>query len=410
MNVPLAIGLILIVGLSLGKLLSKIGLPRVTGYIVAGLVLNPSVIPAITRHFVASTGILTTICLGFITFEVGGELSVKKMESLGIGIVGVAFFEAFGAFFAVLAGFLLLVKFNLLSGAVAGTAGVMVAFAILASSLASPTDPSASLAVSHEYHASGPVTRTILGASAFDDAIGILIFSLSVEIAKLYACSGGATVSIESVLKTAAFAIFGAIAIGMFSGMILNLFSSNQKQNDGRLIVMILGVQALCLGISTYVGVDELLSTMALGATVVNLNKNSEHIFDLLSEYTEQLVFVIFFVLSAMHFQFSGIVALIPLVGAFVLFRTIGKLTGVALGAKIFKMPPVIGKWTGLGLIPQGGIVLGLALGVQKIPAFANFGTPLIGLVMGGVIIHEVCGPFLAKFALSHAKELPENK
>ena len=70
-------------------------------------------------------------------------------------------------------------------------------------------------------------------------------------------------------------------------------------------------------------------------------------------------------------------------------------------------MPPVISKWAGLGLIPQGGIVLGLALGVQKIPEFSSFGKPLIGLIMGAVIIHEVLGPFLAKFALARAKELP---
>lgn len=414
MNVPLAIGLILIVGLSSGKLLSKLGFPRVTGYILTGLILNPRVFPAITPHFVASTNILTTICLGFITFEVGGELSVKKMKSLGKGIISIAFFESFGAFLSVLIGFLLLIYFNVfhmfdfLPTVGSRPTGLLIAFALLAASLASPTDPSASLAVSHEYNAEGPVTKTILGASAFDDAIGILIFSLAIQIAKLY--TGEVGISYLDILGSSTFTILGAIAIGMLSGFILNVFSSNNKQNDGRLIVMMFGVQALCIGISEWAGVDALLSTMALGATLVNFNSNSKHIFEILSHYTEQLVFVIFFVLSAMHFDFSIITALIPLVIAFVIFRTIGKLTGVAIGAKVTQMPSVIGKWAGLGLIPQGGIVLGLALGIQNNPSFASIGKPFIGLIMGAVVVHEVLGPFLAKFALSKAKELPEVK
>lgn len=414
MNVPLAIGLILIVGLSLGKLLSKFGFPRVTGYILAGLILNPKMIPAISPHFIASTDVLTTICLGFITFEVGGELSLKKMKSLGKGIVSIAFFESFGAFLCVLIGFLVLIHFNtfnmfdFLPNFGSKTTGLLVAFAILAASLASPTDPSASLAVSHEYNAEGPVTKTILGASAFDDAIGILIFSLAIQIAKFY--TGEAGISYLSIVGSTAFTIFGALVIGMLSGFILNIFSSNNKQNDGRLIVMIFGVQALCIGISQLAGVDSLLSTMALGATLVNFNSNSKHIFNILSQYTEQLVFVIFFVLSAMHFDFSIMTSLIPLTIAFVIFRSIGKLTGVAIGAKVTQMPSIIGKWAGLGLIPQGGIVLGLALGIQKEPSFAAIGKPFIGLIMGAVVVHEILGPFLAKFALSRAKELPEKK
>jgi Kef-type K+ transport system membrane component KefB len=403
----LIIGIIILSGFVVGELCTRLGLPKVTGYILAGLILNPNLTHFIPESFIGHTTLVTNIALSFITFSVGGTLLFSKIRSLGKSIILITVFEAEFAFL------LVAIFFLLLGPVVVSLPGItLVSFfiplSLLLASLASPTDPSATLAVEHEYRAKGKVTSTIMGVAAFDDIFGIINFSLAVSVADI--CILHQPFGIHSIAQPFS-KIFGAIIIGCGFGFFLNILSQIiKKETEGVLITIIIGLLALCYGIAGVLGVDTLLSTMTMGIFVVNFNQKREKIFKILERYTEELIFVLFFTISAMHLNFSVLISNYLLIIFFVVFRALGKFTGTIAGGKISNSTSIVQKYTAGGLIPQGGIVIGLALVVRQNPAFSSISDIIINVIIGATIIHEISGPIICKFALKRAGEITVNK
>jgi len=402
MSSILTVGIILFVGFLFGEIATKIKLPRITGYLLAGICLNPQVLPIISEDFTRHTKLVTNISLSFITFSVGGTLLFPRVKKLGKTILLITVLEAECALLAVTFGLFLVI--SLLRIAPSHAVGMTLPVCILLGCLACPTDPSATLAVVHEYKARGTVVSTIMGVAAFDDALGIVNYSLGVALATLLIQDQGFSLRF-SLLEPAA-GIAGGMLIGAIFGLVFNrLTLLMEKETEGSLIVVIFGMLCLCFGIASSLRCDELLATMTMGCVVVNYNPKHEQVFMILERYTEELIFVLFFTLSGMHLNFSAISGAYVLIFFFVLFRALGKLTGTMLGALISNAPEEVRRYAALGLIPQGGIVIGLALMIKNNPALAAFSDALIGIVIGATVIHELIGPVASKTALMKAGE-----
>ncbi|BBO88663.1 cation:proton antiporter [Desulfosarcina ovata] len=399
----LTIGIILLTGFVAGGLCRQIGLPKVTGYILAGLVLNPELTHFIPSSFVDHTNLVTQIALAFITFSVGGTLQRSKIRSMGKTILYITLFEAEFAFLSVAVFFILLAPVVLV-GPDRGLLTYFIPMGLMLASLAAPTDPSATLAVAHEFHAKGDVTATIMGVAAFDDILGIINYSLAVSVAGIFASQlHFSPYSIAwPFLKIA-----GSIAGGcVFAGGLNVLSKWIGNETEGVLISLIISLLALCYGIIDKVGADALLATMTMGIIVVNHNPQSEKIFSILERYTEELIFILFFTISTMHLNFSVLASNYLLIFMFVFFRLIGKIGGTAMGGKLANASDRVQKYTAGGLIPQGGIVIGLALVIKQNPAFNTVSDVILNVIIGATIIHEIVGPMLSKWALSKAGEI----
>ena len=399
----LIIGVIIITGFIFGEIADKIKLPKVTGYILAGILLNPDMFNIIPQNFIDHTNPITSIALCIITFSVGGTLSFSRIKKLGKGILFITLFEAEFALLAVFFGFLLITPFFLhLPDATWLT--IFIPISILMASFASPTDPSATLAVVHEYKAKGDVTSTIMGVAAFDDALGIINYSVAIAIAGACTSSG---FSLNDSVWAPLLSIGGAIILGAAFGFIFNAITSFfKKETEGSFIVYTIGLLLLCFGIATLLDFDELLATMTMGIIVINFNPSGNRIFEILEHYAEELIFVMFFTISGMHLNFSVLADAYILVLFFVIFRAIGKVSGTMLGASLSKSSSNIKKYTASGLIPQGGIVIGLALMIKQNPAFDAVSDIIITVIIGATIIHELIGPILAKRTLKKAGEI----
>jgi Kef-type K+ transport system membrane component KefB len=400
----LIIGAILFTGFVLGEIVSKIKLPKITGYLLAGILLNPGLFHIIPASFNEHTDVITNIALAFITFSVGGTLLYKKIKKLGKGIISITFFEAEFAFLAVFLGFLAITP-SFLNIANATWFAVFIPISLLLAALASPTDPSATLAVSHEYKAKGEVSSTIMGVAAFDDALGIVNYSLGITVAGVLILHQ--TFNVYSSIIDPLFVIFGAMLLGAVFGFIFNSITwLVKRETEGMFIVIIICFLLLCFGVAKIIGVDELLATMSMGAIVVNFNRLREKIFKILERYTEELIFVLFFTISGMHLNFSVLSTSYMLILFFVIFRTIGKVSGSKLGSHLAKSPAKVKKYVSGGLIPQGGIVIGLALLIKQNQSFDQIADVIISVVIGATIIHEFIGPVIAKISLKKAGEI----
>jgi Kef-type K+ transport system membrane component KefB len=390
----------------MGELADFVKLPKVTGYIIGGILLNPDLIPIIPKNFTQSSDIATNMALAFITFSVGGTLLVSKIKSLGKSIMLITLLEAEFALLSVVFGFILLFHFipELLPASVLA---MSVPLAILMGVLASPTDPSATLAVAHQYKAKGAVSSTIMGVAAFDDVFGIINFSLGIAAARMFISPARHAFNIESSVIAPIISIAGGIAFGIIFGFAINLITNRVKnKEEGTIIVVILAVLALCFGTANYFSVDELLATMTAGVIVVNFNPRQEKIFTILERYTEQLIFIFFFTLSGMHLDLSVISSVYILILLFVLLRAFGKMGGAYSGAVLSHSSVKIKRYTAFGLFPQGGIVIGLALMVKGYPDFKALSDLLIATVIGATVIHELLGPVMARLALKKAGEI----
>ncbi len=403
MNTLLVLGVLLAVGLIFGELGEKLGFPRVTGYILAGVLLNPQVFHFVPEMFVHETNAITDISLAILTFSIGGTLALAPLKELGKGIAFIAFGEAELAALAVTAGMLFTLPFLIhIEGATFVT--TYLPLGILLGALATPTDPSATLAVIHQYKAKGPVSFSIMGVAALDDALGIINFSIAMVIAAIF--SSHTAPNITSLTEPLG-GIAGSVIIGAMCGLVFH-FVSRALRNapEGLLIVVVMAILSLCYGVTALLELDQLLATMVVGVTVVNFGRERDRIFHLVEEYAEPLVFVLFFTISGMYLDFKILLSLLPIVLLFVIFRAVGKLTGTFAGAAIARASRSVRRYTGWGLLPQGGIVIGLALIMRQNPSFIAISDAIVSITIGATVIHELIGPLTSKIALQKAGEL----
>lgn len=402
MNVIFSIGILIFSGYILGELARIIKLPKISGYIIAGILLTPELTGILPPSFVDQTDPLLTISLSLITFSIGGELSIKKLKTTGTKVFVLTIFEALFAFIFVFI-FMFLCFYYFIPNL--DSVYVILALSLVLASLASPTDPSATLAVIHEYKAKGEVSSTMLEIAAFDDITGIIIYTLVTAFAAFFL--GNNDMNFNQTLIDLSINVGGAIIVGGLMGLLFNfIIKIFKKEEEGTLIVMTFGLILLSYGISEYIGFDSLLSTIALGMVVSSWNPLSNKIFKLIERYTDELIFVIFFTLSGLHLQLSSITGSYILIFIYIFARMIGKFTGIYTGATFLHSSSVVKKFTGGGLIPQGGIVIGLALLLTKNDLFEEYSSMIMSVVIGAALIHEIIGPILSRFSLKKAKEI----
>jgi Kef-type K+ transport system membrane component KefB len=398
------LGLVVSCGFVLGELATIVRLPKVLGYIVAGLMLNPSITGILPASFIHRTAIPTDIALSFITFAVGGTLSWGKLKRMGRSILFITFFESQTALIFTLAG---LAIFGWLSGAVPYHSWLhtVLPMAMLLGALACPTDPSATLAVIHQYHAKGKITSSILGVAGLDDIAGLVNFTLLSSIALVLLT--GVSPDVPNLIGTLGRSISGALLSGtLFGGAITLGLRLLRRETEGAQIVVIFASLMLCFGVSKALHFEALLATMAAGAFVTNFSSYQEKAFAMLERYTDEIIFVFFFTVSAMQLDVKLLSGSLFTILLFILFRFCGKVCGTLIGGTLSGEKMRNSLLISLGLFPQGGIVIGLALTLAARQQFRLVGNTLLAVIIGATMVHEITGPLLASLALRLSGEI----
>ena len=396
MNLILALGIIVVAGF-LGSLAAeKLKLPRITGYIVIGILLSPSLLNIIDAETVGNLDIITDIALGFIAYLIGGSLKMESLRGLGRSITWITFLQSLGA------GFLVTLVLAILSHLIIPNETFWqwyfpLAFIIGAISCA--TAPAATMAIISEYKAKGPLTTTLLAVVALDDAIAVIAFAIASGICQPLV-GGVNSPSFYQMLGVPFLHIVESAAIGIVFGIAL-MYISRLVRTRELLLVVVFGVIMLCVGLTSYLGISSILASMVVGFIIVNKVKREEMF--LVVEEVEDVLFAMFFVLAGLHFDLSvlkvaGILALL-----IVLARCMGKYFGARAGARISHAPDNVKKYLGFALLPKAGVTIGLVLLAAL--EFPTFGTVMLNAVLASTIINELIAPPLTKYALFKAGE-----
>lgn len=401
MELLLVLGIMIAVGLLGGAVSSKIRFPRVTGYIIVGLLFSPSVLNLISRGTIEGLDIITHVSLAIIAYLIGGSLRMESIRKLGKSIAWITPTQSLGAWLVVTLA-LAFIAPRILAIPGATFTGNYLPMALVIGAIASATAPAVTMAVIRELKARGPLTTTLLAVVALDDAIAVIAFAIAVGIAQpLVSGSGG--VSLYQMLGVPVLEIVQSLGIGAALGFLL-VYLTKLLKTRALLLSAVLAMIILGAGVANFLGISLIMVNMAIGFVVANRVPDSEPITAV--EGIEEIVFNIFFVFSGMHFdagamRTAGILALV-LFGV----RFAGKYFGTVIGARISRASDTVRKYLGLALVPQAGVALGLALLAKSI--FPTLGDILFNVVLASVIINEVVAPPLTKYAIIKSGEAEE--
>ena len=397
------IGLLLVLSYAGGKAANYFKAPRVTGYLVIGVLLSPSVLGLFHESLVKEElTIVTDIALSIIAFSIGGSLSLIKLKRLGKHIFWITFTQAFGAFISTTLMLSLFFYFIHSLGAIQSSFWTLyfpMAFVIGAISAA--TAPAAIMAIVHEYRAKGPFTTILLGVIALDDALTILFAAFAFSMA--YVFVNQEAVAFTNLFFSPMFSILLSLFIGGALGICLRKLIGFVLRKEAILSVIV-GAIFLAGGLAISLNASHLLANMMLGFVVVNFVRHHEDLF-VVVESIEEPIFGMFFTLAGAHMDFkvmqtAGLIALVIVLGRFS-----GKLLGSRFGAQISRAPEAVKKYLGMALLPKAGVTVGLVLAAGEVFGDTYLSEIMVNAVLGSIIINELMAPFFVRFALRRAGE-----
>ena len=413
MEILFTLSIALFAGLMLSRLAVLCKLPAVTAYLVAGILVGPFCLGAFRINGLGFTSfenlemfsLISDVALGFIAFSIGNEFRLAQLKTIGkqatvIGIVQAVFTT-------------LVVDVALIITHLIFPDKLSLPAAIILGAIASATAPAATLMVVKQYKAKGPVTDTLLPVVALDDAVGLVLFSISFGIAKGLVMG---SVSIISIIVEPLIEVVLSLVLGSVMGYLFTFFEkffhsrANCISMSVAFVFLTVAVSMLKFeipGINLHIGFSSLLSCMMLGTIFCNVCDFSAELMDRLDRWTAP-IFVLFFVLSGAELDLNVLTDfLIVIIGLiYIVFRCLGKYFGASISSTIVNAEPNVKKFLGITLFPQAGVALGMAI---KSAALGPVGTIVSNIVLFSVLIYEIIGPFLTKLSLTKAGEIDIN-
>ena len=375
----LVLSIILFAGFIMTRLTNTLNLPKVSGYILAGILIGPCSLNFIPQHMIDSMGFVSDLALAFIAFGVGKFFKKEVLMRTGKKIIVITISEALtaGVLVTVILKFIFRLDWD---------------FALILGAIATATAPASTMMTINQYKAKGEFVNTLLQIVALDDVVCLLAFSIVAAIANGRA-SGALTVN--DILIPIMLNLF-AICLGFFCGYFLSRLLIPARSRDNRLILaiaMLLGLSGICAAAD----ISPLLSCMVFGAAYINLTRDKK-LFRQINNFTPP-VMSIFFIVSGMNLNVNALGTVGVIGVAYFLIRIAGKYLGTYFSCLAMGTSREIRKYMGLALIPQAGVAIGLAfLGQRLLPP--ETGNLILTLILSSSVLYEMVGPISAKAAL----------
>jgi Kef-type K+ transport system membrane component KefB len=396
-STALSFGFLLLTAYFVGNVFKWVRLPRLTGYLAAGIVSGPAVLNFVPRVALERLSLVTGVATALIALTAGVEMDLRSMRPLlrSIGLIsataiGLALLLLFGAVLAVS-------PFLPFLASLPWAARLAVA-AVLAVVMAAQS-PAVAVAVRNEMRADGPLSKTVTGVVVAGDLVIVVLFALVSSLAKSVLGGGGEASDVGQLLG---WEIVGSFAAGAFAGAIIAMYLS-RVQEGAALFVLLVCVVAAEVGRRMHF--DPLLIALAAGILVRNASNRGDALHHAI-EGSSLPVYVAFFAVAGanIHLDVFATVGIPALV--FVVVRGTGLLAGARLGARWAGASPVVRRYAGFGLLPQAGLALALALLFAK--AFPSFGEQASALTLGIVAANEMLAPAIFRWALVKSGEADE--
>ena len=409
METLLSISIALCAGLLVSRFVKPLKMPAVTGYLIAGILLGPYCLGRLgvtglgftSMSEVKALSLFNDVALGFIAFAIGNEFRLSALKKTGKQATIVGIVQGLVAALFVDAA---LIGLHFILGD-----KLPISSAITLGAIATATAPAATLMVVRQYKAKGKLTDILLPVVALDDAVGLVVFAVSFGVARAL---GSGAIDLVSVLVNPALEIALSLVLGAVMGEILTqmekLFNSNSNRLSMTIVFVLLTVAIskaeFHIGKVT-IGFSSLLVCMMLGTIFCNRCILSGDLMEKADAWTAPL-YVLFFVISGAELELD-VFADLSVVGiglVYILFRSLGKYVGAYGSCKTTGCDEKVTKYLGVTLLPQAGVALGMCLMVGELGSYE--GRLIRNIVLFSVLVYELIGPTLTKWALTKAGDI----
>ncbi len=390
------------VALIVGKLVSKIRLPAILGWLIAGVVFGPYLTNIVTLEIMDALWYKITIKIFecFAGVMIGREIIFKKIAKSGKQIIGITFVQSIATFLFV----------SLVFALVFLCVDLPIYLAFIFGGIALATAPAPALSIVNEYHTDGPVTKTLIPLAAIDDVIGVIVFFTVISVVNV--TMGGASVSAAAILGM----IFLPFVVGVVTGGLgaLAIRKIKNKYINLALLVFFLDLSiTVGLLIDYFVygsfSLNYLLIGMACSATFANLvdEKKMTEVFELYQPILFVSLIVVIINLG-MPLDYRLIAGAGVFTAVYILSRAAGKIGGAFLGGKITKAEKTVTKYLGFTLLPHSGVSLVFTgIAASTLAGFApELASVIQGTIVAAAIINELIAVIVAKFAFKWAGEI----
>lgn len=391
----LGFGFLLLTAYFSGKIFSQLGLPKLTGYIAAGIVVGPKVLGLVDADLTAQLKLVGGIATAIIALQAGAELNLQVVRPLFRVVRRISLFAVLGTMLTLTATLLAirpLVPFLDAmplhhAAAVAASLGVAL----------SAQSPAVVIALINELGSEGVLTRTILTLVVVADLAVIISYGAASSVAS--AVIGGG-VDVAAAIGGIAWEVAGSIGVGAFIGFVLGQFLLRVAQGIGLFAVMVCFIVA---EVGHAVALDPLIIALTAGIFVENVSradaKKLLHGF----ESASLPVYLVFFALAGSHLDLAALLRLAAPVSIVVAVRATSFFVGCRIATATDGVEPVVRKLAWLGLVPQAGLALALAELVRR--TFPGFGEAAFALVVGVVATNELIAPVILRAAILRSGE-----
>ncbi len=400
--------LILSIGLAYlaGRLVAKVKLPAILGWLITGMVLGPHALGFLSSSLMEAPwyGIMESLLECIVGLMIGTELIWNRLKQAGKQIVVTTITESFGTFLVV----------SLVFGVIFWFTEIPLYLAFMFGGIALATAPAPSLSIVSEMKTAGPVTKTLIPMAALDDLVGALIFFLVVALVS--AKISTQHISVFVVLLLVFLPVFLGIATGFITGKLLQ-HAKSDKASLGILIGMLLLSCALGLYLNQVVlpspVINFLLIGMAFSTVFANMisEKQLNAIMKVMNPVIGLGLIVAILNLGApldYHLIFGAGVY----TAVYIISRAIGKYSGAYIGAALTHAPDTVKKYLGLTLLPHSGVSLiftGISVSILSGPA-PECASIIQGTIAAAAVINEIIAVFMAKKGFEWAGELHQAK
>ena len=381
----IVLGTVFLVGLAADTIGRRTLLPRVTMVLIIGFLVGPECFGFLPDGYEAIFQRASEIALTMVGFLLGDRLVHSIRGSEGRAVLQISIAAVCVTAVIVLAGLWAL--------------GVPLPAALMLAGIATATAPAATIDVVRQTGAKGKFASTLLGVVAVDDAWGLLGFCLLMGIAKVVSGDGA---SVMEPIGEGAWEVGGALAIGIVLGLVMAFLTGRISRGEPTILEAI-GFVFLACGLSIAAGVSFILTAMVMGVCVALFAKHHRYPFSAI-EHIELPFMILFFMLAGASLDLAAMGS-IGLAGVgYVVLRILGRLLGGWLGGRFAGAPREICRGMGLGMMPQAGVALGMALlSKQKFP---EQGELIMQVTIGSTVFFELIGPLMTRLAINRAQRI----
>lgn len=370
-------GAVMLLGLLGGKLARLIKLPKVTGYLLTGIIIGPSLLNLISTTVVRNLSLINDIALGLIMFAIGGVFEIHHIRSVGKKTLWLTIGQSLGAFvFTTVA--LLAVGLDWFPAVLLGTIGIATA-------------PAATLLVIREFEARGDFTDTLITIVATSNTVCILSFELVFSLGEI-----AEGTSLIYALLSPLYQLGGSLIIGFAVGYVISKWEQHVEDQAELLMIILAGV-ILVTGLARTLNLQPLFAALIMGAVTTNLSLMHRLVYIELRQ-VEQPLYIAFFVLAGASLHLELLPAL-GLAGVmYLVSRVGGKILGIYLVSRWKNLTANVQKYLGLAMLVQAGVAIGLVDIVRT--ADKELGNIVAPIILSTIIIYETVGPPVIRFIL----------